>query len=311
MEILVTGGTGFIGRHAVTGFSAAGHGVWTLSRAPRGPADALGHIQHDLAEPLAPVSVPPVAAVVHLAGYGSVDAAMADPAGALRQNAQTALHALEIARQHEASFMLASSQRIYRPRPRPLSEGAVKLPTEPYGYSKLVAELYVEMASRVYGVAGAVLRLFSVYGPGQLIAGGQSGVVAIFANRALAGAELVVMSRDRKDFVEVSDVVQAMTLALARPASPARAYNIGAGRPTSLAALARAVRSAADSTSPIVERFTHDAPGGLVADIRRARRELGYEPRISLQEGLRRYVAWLRATRAHSAQGAPDADPAR
>ncbi len=311
MDILVTGGTGFIGRHAVTAFAAAGHRVWSLARASAGPAGAVGHIQHDLCEPLAPERVPPVAAIVHLAGHGDVDAAMADPVGAVLQNAQTTLHALQLARHYGASFQLASSQRVYRPRPRPLAEGALKLPTEPYGYTKLVAELYMEMASRIHSVPGTVLRLFSVYVPGQLIAGGQSGVVAIFASRALAGDELVVMSRARKDFVEVSDAVQAMTLALARPANPARAYNIGAGRPTSLTALARAVRAAAGSTSPIVERLADDDPSGLVADIRRARRELGYEPRISLQEGLHRYVAWLRSARAHPAESAPHADPAR
>ncbi len=300
MRILVTGATGFIGKHAVAGFTAAGHQVWSISRSPAGPPGVVEHLQHDLGEPLPPGRVPAIDAVVHLAGHGSVDAAIADPAAAVRQNAQTTLHVLEVARHSNASFILASSQRIYRPRRRALPEGAAKQPIEPYGYTKLVAELYVEMAGRVYGVPGTVLRMFSVYGPGQLIAGGQSGVVAIFATRALAGDELVVMSRHPKDFVEVSDVVQALTLALARPATPARAYNIGAGRATSLTALARAVRAATGSTSPIVERIGDEGPGGLVADIRRAQAELGFEPRVGLEEGLHRYVKWIRSSRTHS-----------
>jgi len=92
-----------------------------------------------------------------------------------------------------------------------------------------------------------------------------------------------------------------MLLALERPATPARAYNIGAGRATSLTSLARAVRKATGSQSAIVERIVDQGPTGLVADIRRARAELGYEPRVSLSEGLQRYVTWLRSSRADPA----------
>jgi nucleoside-diphosphate-sugar epimerase len=153
--------------------------------------------------------------------------------------------------------------------------------------------------------------MFSVYGPGQLISGGQSGVVAIFAGRALAGEPLVVMSRARKDFVEVTDVIQAVRLALANPSTPSRAYNIGAGRGTSVIALARAVRAACASGSPILEDYQDESTAGLVADIGRARLELGYEPRIQLREGLYRYVEWLRSARAHSAEGPTDSGATR
>jgi dTDP-L-rhamnose 4-epimerase len=176
---------------------------------------------------------------------------------------------------------------------------------------KLAAELYVEMAGRVYGVPGAALRLFSVYGPGQVITGGQSGVVSIFAIRALESAPLIVMSRQRKDFVEVSDVVRAVSLALAKPTTPARAYNIGAGRATSVTALAHAVRDAVGSRSAIIADYQDESPNGLVADIHRARLELGYEPQVSLEEGLHRYVQWLRSTRAHPAEGEANANSAR
>jgi UDP-glucose 4-epimerase len=311
VRILVTGATGFIGRHVVDALAGEGHEIVSLSRAPAGPTAALAHIRHDLSQPLDPRALGAIEAVIHLAGHGSVDAAVADPAAAALQNAQTTMQAVQLARHHGARFILASSQRIYRPRLGALRETSARSPTEPYGYTKLVAELYVEMAGRVYGVPGAVLRMFSVYGPGQVITGGQSGVVAIFASSALAGAPLIVMSRQRKDFVEVSDVVQAVGLAHSRPSTPARAYNIGAGRATSVIALARAVRNATASQSPIVEDYRDESPHGLVADIRRARLELGYEPQISLEEGLRRYVRWLRSTRAHPAEGAANTDPAR
>jgi UDP-glucose 4-epimerase len=216
-------------------------------------------------------------------------------------NAQGTVHVLDLARRVGARVVLASTQRVYEPRPEPLTEDAPTRPTEPYGYTKLAAELYVAMAAQSFGVPSAVLRLFSVYGPGQVVTSGQSGVVAILGQRAVAGDPLLVMSHQRKDFVEVSDAVAAIALALEHAATPPPTYNIGTGRPTSVLELAQALKAAAGSASPIVEDYSEGDPGALVADIRRARMEMGYRPRVTLEEGLNRYVAWLRSTRSRSA----------
>jgi nucleoside-diphosphate-sugar epimerase len=109
------------------------------------------------------------------------------------------------------------------------------------------------------------------------------------------------MSHQRKDFVEVSDVVDSIRLAIARPTSPPRTYNIATGVPTTVYELACAIRAATGSASEIVEDYREGDPGALVADIGRARRELGFEPQIPLKEGLRRYVDWLVSARAHPA----------
>jgi UDP-glucose 4-epimerase len=245
--------------------------------------------------------VGPLEAIVHLAGDGNVQGAIRDPVGVAQANAQGTLHALQVARRVRAQFLLASSQRVYETAPQPLTEYAPCLPSEPYGYSKLAAELYVEMAGRLFDVPGSVLRFFSVYGPGQSIATGQSGVVAILGQRALAGEPMLVMSHQRKDFVYVTDAVEAVQAALAAPTVPPRAYNIGAGVATSVLALAQTLHAAADSVSPIVEDYSEGDPGALVADITRAQHELGYQPRIALEEGVRHYVAWLRTTRPYPA----------
>jgi nucleoside-diphosphate-sugar epimerase len=215
-------------------------------------------------------------------------------------NSQGTLRALEVAARSRAIFVLASSQRVYQTSPKPINEEAATAPPDPYGYTKLAAELYVSMAGRLFDVPGAILRFFSVYGAGQIIEGGVSGVVAILGQRAIEGKPLFVMSHQQKDFVDVSDAVAAIRLAIARPSSPPRAYNIATGVPTTVFELARAIREAAGSRSEIVEDYREGDPGALVADIGRARSELGFEPRIPLKEGLRRYVDWLVSTRAHS-----------
>ena len=301
MRILVTGGTGFMGTHTVRALADAGHEVLTASRARSGPPGAASHVRHDFSQPDPFPDVGRLDAIVHLAGNASALAARADPAAVARTNTQGTLVALEVARRSDAVFLLASTQRIYQTGPRRRVEDAPKIPTEPYGYTKLAAELFVEMAGRVFGMRGAVLRFFSVYGPGQLIPVGDSGVVAIFGQQALAGKPLMVMSHQRKDFVDVADSVDAIQLALQRASSPPRAYNIATGVPTSVLDLARAIVQIAGSSSEIVEDYSQGDPGGLVADIRRARRELGYQPRVGLEEGLDRYVRWLRAAGAHPA----------
>lgn len=301
MRILVTGGTGFMGPPTARALADAGHEVLSASRAAAGPPGVVAHICHDFSHSDPFPDVGRLDAVVHLAGNASALAARADPAAVARTNSQGTVVAIEAARRWDAIFLLASTQRVYQMGPRRRVEDAPRIPTEPYGYTKLAAELFVEMAGRLFGVRGAVLRFFSVYGPGQLIPMGDSGVVAIFGQQALAGQPLRVMSHQQKDFVYVADAVDAIRLAIERPSTPPRAYNIATGVRTSVLDLARSIVTVAESSSEIVQEYSQGDPGALVADIRRARRELGYRPRIRLEEGLHRYVRWLRAAGAHPA----------
>jgi nucleoside-diphosphate-sugar epimerase len=191
---------------------------------------------------------------------------------------------------------------VYPPGPKPrFEEDAVTEASDAYALSKIAAEGMVFDGGAELGVPAAVLRFFTVYGPGQWITSGTSGVVAILGQRAVTREPMVVMSHQRKDLVDVSDVARAIVLALEHVSIPARPYNIATGVPTSVLELARALRRIAGCDSEIVEDYSEGDPGDLVADISRARQELGYEPRIDLEEGLRRYVDWLRSARPHSA----------
>ncbi|MCL4369375.1 MAG: NAD-dependent epimerase/dehydratase family protein [Chloroflexi bacterium] len=291
MRIVVTGGTGFIGSHLTRELSVRGHEVYTLSRAARGPASAAAHGQFSVQNPRAREFAEQGDAIVHLAGLADASSSLNLPYAYAHLHSEGTLNMLEAARYRKIPFLLVSSQRVYGPRAGLLAEDAPKQPVEPYGYSKLIAEKWVEMYRQLYQLPGIITRLFSVYGPGQTVVGGTSGVVSILMRRALAGEEMIVRSKVCRDFTYVGDAVNGIIQALTMPARPSHVYNIATGRGTSLQELAELVRKVTRSSSRIrVEEG--DAEDQFVADIGRATRELGYCPQVDLIHGLTEYARW-------------------
>jgi len=292
MRVLVTGGTGFIGTHLVRALQARGHQPVTLSRRSEG-LPGVEHYSLDTGSEDAICVASRADAVVHLAALSNASLSRRDPFLYSRANALGTLTMLEGARRGAGRFIFASSQRIYRPSLQPIPEAGVVEPQDPYGYSKLCGESWVEMYGRFYGLHGVILRFFSVYGPGLLVTAGTSGVMGIFVRRALQGETLVVHADQRRDLTFVSDVVQGIVLALEKPAPAGSCYNIATGEGTTMEELARLVCQMTGSRSEISVEHT-ESFGYLVADITRARAELDYSPRVGLEEGLERYVAWYR-----------------
>jgi nucleoside-diphosphate-sugar epimerase len=184
-------------------------------------------------------------------------------------------------------FIFPSTQRIYRLAHRPLRESDPAEPADPYALAKWTAEAYCRLLARRYQLAVRVLRCFSVYGPGQ-VGQGTSGVVGIFWQRALAGEKIVVEAGPRRDFTYVVDAAVGIRLALERASAGYRVYNVATGKGTRLEALARRIVELSGSRSRIVVPQAGWSAGDLVADISLAQRELGFHPRVSLDEGLRR-----------------------
>ena len=295
MRVLVTGASGLIGRHTVTHLLERGDQVRTFHRSGAVHPD-VEHVAGDVRTDVDALcrAARGTEAVVHLAGRGDVGESRRDPTGYAELNATGALHALESARGENAMFVLASSQRVYPLRPGLCGEADALAPDSPYGYAKWVAELWCRMATEQFGVTTRVLRFFSVYGPGQQPNGG-SGVVTIFARVALAGEPLIVQSAGRRDFTDARDVARGIANALDRPADGIhRIYNIATGSGTTFNELAHEIVGLVRSTSTIQERIDEPPGRDLVADISRARDELGYAPCVELSDGLRSYVEWLR-----------------
>ncbi|MGE5620842.1 MAG: NAD-dependent epimerase/dehydratase family protein [Sphingomonadaceae bacterium] len=296
MKVLVTGGTGFIGTHVVKALLEQGHHPITLSRRREG-LPGVEHHSLDVTGDEAIRVASRAEAIVHLAALSNASASYQEPLLYNRVNAMGTLAMLEGARRGGGRFIFASSQRIYRPVPEPIPEDGVVEPQDPYGYSKLCGESWVEMYSRFHGVHAVTLRFFSVYGPGLVIAGGASGVAGIFVGRALRGEPIVAHTGQNRDLTYVSDAAQGILLALEKPVPPGSCYNVATGAGTSMEQLARLVCQITRSRSEIRVESTQSY-GYLVADISKARRELGYEPRVELLEGLERYVAWYHSARS-------------
>lgn len=294
---LVTGGTGFIGAHLVRALAEGGAAVTAVARRP-------GHPDHDrvelVAADLARESLEDLLRarrfdlVFHLAGESSVAGSFERPEVDLAGNAGTTVGLLNAVRRSgtEPLVLLASSAAVYGdPERLPMREDDPLRPISPYGCSKLVAEAYLAAFSRL-GVRGAVLRPFSVYGPGLA----RQVVFDVFRRlrREPERIELFGEPSDSRDFLFVSDAVDA-TLAVASATSgAAEAYNVGSGTQTTIATLVAAMAGVAGAEPAV--RFTGEVGPGMPrrwqADVSRLR-SLGWEPRVPLEEGLRRTERWI------------------
>jgi UDP-glucuronate 4-epimerase len=313
-SVVVTGGVGFIGYHVTRALLARGDEVLIIddfSDAPypraekrRNLADLRGEFRGvRVAEacvtdgPLLRPLVAGAHAVVHLAGLAGVRPSFADPARYARVNVEGTAAVQEVARENGIErFVFASSSSVYgNATPLPAREDApAVVPESPYAASKRGAELVASaICRRVPAMRCAALRFFTVYGPRQR----PEMAITLFTRAVLAGRPVTVFGDGsmRRDFTHVDDIVRGVLAALDHARPGFRAYNLGSGAPVALQALVQAIGEAA-GTEPAVQRAP--VPLGDVdatfAEIGRAREELGWEPRISLREGLRSVTGWVR-----------------
>lgn len=310
---LVTGGAGFIGSRMAERLIGRGDSVLVMDDLTSGYRRAVPEgaefLDASIAHPGSYDRLDPkgIDAVMHFGGQSSGEVSHEDPILDFDVNARGTLLLLRWCEIHGIKRVLyPSSQTVYGPSIGPLAEDAPKNFHSFYGASKSAAEGYLNLFGR-RGGAPTVFRLFNVYGPGQNLANLKQGMVSIYLAFLLKGEPIFVKgSLERfRDFVYVDDVVDAWLKALEAPASSGRTYNIGSGRRTSVRELLDGLTGAygcAPGTYPIVQ--TEGTPGdiaGNFADISRAWRDLGWEPRVNLPEGLRRMVAWAQGVGRASA----------
>jgi len=307
VRILVTGGAGFIGSHLVESLVRSGHRVRVLDNFFSGRRanlaavrDEVEVIRGDCADAsTARRAVRGVEVIFHEAAVPSVARSVADPALSHRANVDATLTMLLAARDAGVRrFIYAGSSSVYGDSPRlPKTEAMPTRPLSPYAVGKLTGEHYVGLFATLFGMETLTLRYFNVFGPRQTADSPYSGVIGRFATALLRGRRPVIYGdgRQSRDFTYVENVVEANRLALEAPRVRGEAINVASGRRVSLRNLLRAMAAIAGRPPVAIHRPAR--PGDVrhsLADIRLARRRLGYRPRVDLVAGLRPTMDWYR-----------------
>ena len=320
MNILITGGAGFIGSHLCERLVAGGHSVVAMDNfdrfyAPetkrRNLAALHGHpgfhlIEADVRDPgameagLANAGMDSPDVVVHLAARAGIRPSIEDPLLYSQVNVDGTAAVLELARRRGIrNFIFGSSSSVYGNHARvPFSEDdPVARPISPYAATKRAAELFCHTYHHLYGMSVVCLRFFTVYGPRQR----PDLAIHKFA-RLMAAGRPIQMYGDgstARDYTYVDDIVQGIEGAIRFAAAEQLIWeiiNLGGSRTTSLARLVELLAGALE-VEPRIERLP-EQPGDVertFADVRRANRLLGYAPEVAIEQGIPRFVRWLRS----------------
>lgn len=235
-------------------------------------------------------------AIIHLAAKAGVRPSIEDPVGYQRANVIATQHLLEFARQNDIKpFVFASSSSVYGINPEvPWSEEIAGLrPISPYAGTKVSGELLGHVYSHLFGIRFLALRFFTVYGPRQR----PDLAIHKFARRILEGQSIPVFGdgSTRRDYTYIDDTVEGILGALHYEGSDYEIINLGNDRTVSLAEMISEIEDALGKQAVIDRR--PEQPGDVPqtwANIEKARRVLGYEPKTGFKEGVRTFTDWLR-----------------
>ncbi len=305
---LVTGGAGFIGSHLVEGLAARGVAVRVLDDFSTGLRENLAGVRPapeivagDVADPATVLRAVQGAGVVyHLAALASVQKSVETPDQTHRVCDLGTHNVLDAARRAGVRRVVyAGSSSAYGiPAGDVQTEDDPLSPLSPYAAAKLAGEMYARAFAATYGLETVRLRFFNIFGPRQRADSPYSGVIALFSDALLAGRPPTIYGDglQSRDFTYVTDAVGALVAAAATPGVSGKVYNIGTGRSVSVLDLVAALnRLLGTQVQPL-----HAPPrAGDVrhsrADVGRARRELGYEPRVAFEQGLAETLRWYRS----------------
>lgn len=304
MRILITGAAGFIGSHVAEAYAHAGHqvlGVDNLSSGrpqnlpPAIPLEQIDILDEPLVKSLFHRFRPEV--ISHHAAQVNVRQSSQDPLDDARTNILGGLVVLGQALTSHVKKIIYSSSggAIYgEAKSMPVTEEHPALPLSNYGVSKYALELYLRSLCATSGPPCVILRYPNIYGPRQDPAG-EAGVVSIFTTQLLRGEQPRIFGEGSKtrDYVYISDIVQANVLAMNYNASGV--FNLGWGKEISDIEVFETVRAAVGSRiQPIYELKRPGEVDHICLDASRARRLLGWAPKVPFAEGVRNTVAYWR-----------------
>lgn len=309
--MLVTGGAGFVGRWVVKRLIEDGHRVAVLDNLENGSRENLaefsGHsrflglivgcVEDAQAVARAFATAPDIC--IHAAAQINVHESLQNPAKAVRVNVQGAWQVLEQCRRNKTKFVLVSTCMVYDElgHAAAIDEQHPVAPRSPYAATKLAAELLAECYYRSYGLPVVILRPFNTYGPYQK-PGCDGGVVAVFLARKLQGEKLPLFGdgSQTRDLLYVEDCADFIVRAALSDSAVGQVINAGSGEEIPIHRLAEQI-AGPDSAQPA----PHPHPQAEIRRLRcapgKADQLLGWRPRVTLEEGVRRTETWLKQSR--------------
>ena len=301
-RVLVTGGAGFIGSNLVKTLVANRCEVTVLDNLSSGhrsnlsPFPQVRFIEADIRDPDAvDKAVQGATVVFHLAASVGNKRSIDDPISDAEINVLGTLRILEAARAHKVRKVVASSSAgiFGELKTLPIREDHPIEPDTPYGSTKLCGEKLCLAYAKLYDLEAVCLRYFNVYGPNQRF-DAYGNVIPIFTFQMLRGEPLTIFGdgEQTRDFVNVADVVQA-NLRAATTKNVSGAFNIGSGTHITINHLVELIRDASGLEPQVV--YEPPRPGDVrdsLADISAARTAIGFEPTVSIADGLLQYMKW-------------------
>ena len=305
MNILVTGGAGFIGSHLAEKLLSAGDHVRVVDDLSTGKRenlprhDALDFIEGDIRDAeLMDRCTTGMHAVVHLAAVASVQASIDDPVRTHQVNYEGTLNLLEASRRHSVKrFIYACSAAVYGDAASiPVSEDAPANPLSPYAMDKLSGEKYLLDRSRNCDLSTTSFRFFNIYGPRQDPSSPYSGVISIFVERLMRSQPVTVYGdgRQTRDFVYVADLADLLTRAVHGTEGKGGVFNVGTGKRHSLLDLLDCLEKLSGKR---IERLHQPARQGDIrhscADVSRLINIFGSAPSTPFEQGLKKLLESL------------------
>jgi UDP-glucose 4-epimerase len=303
MKFFITGGAGFIGATLANVLVRSGHVVRVLDDLSSGDPARLDQAVHFTRGDVADVPklwslLQGIDCVYHLAARVSVPESVLYPRDYNATNVGGTVALMQAMRDAGVRrVVLASSGAVYGEQlVQPLKEDCVPNPSSPYAVSKLSAEYYLHTIGALWGIETVALRIFNAYGPGQQSRVSHPPVVPAIVRQALGGGSIIVHGNGKqsRDFVYVDDIVAALKCAANAPNVNRLTINIGSGVASSVNDLVTVIGHVLGKEL-IPLHVTADSGGvsRMCAELSRAHERLGYEPRITLEEGLRQYITSL------------------
>ncbi len=302
MKILVTGGAGFIGSHLVDRLIKDGNKVVVVDNLSTGRKENLNKrarfCKIDICSPkiyrVFKDEKPKI--VFHYAAQADIQKSINDPVGNAKINSLGSLNLLESCRKFRIKkFIFASTGGIYKKTDVfPVSEDHPTSPLSPYGITKLSIEKYLDYYYKVFGLPFVSFRCANIYGPRQN-SKGEAGVIAIFCDKMLGDKQPKIngSGKQTRDFIYVDDVIEANISAMKK--NKIGVFNIGTAKETNINIIFNELKKITGSRC---KKIHASAKIGELKrsclDFQKAKKELGWKPRCSLEKGLKITVNWFK-----------------